>query len=260
MNYEHAEKEFKRFIEVYDCNHDKISRKIDHTFGVVKLSEYIAKQLGLSDEDIELAKIIALLHDIGRFEQAKVYDNFDDYVTMDHGNYGVEILTQNGYIRKFIETDEYDRIILTAIKTHNKYRIEDNLSEEELLHSKIIRDADKLDNYRIAAITDVMSLATNTKEETLITQEISDEVFSDVLNCKSVARIHMRNGLDRWISYIGYLFDFNFDLCLEYVKEKDYINLFVDRFPFEKEETKKRMESIRGCAHNYIIKRIKNEI
>ena len=45
--------------------------------------------------------------------------------------------------------DQYDNIIKKAIYNHNKYKIEENLNDVELLHRKIIRDADKLDNFRV---------------------------------------------------------------------------------------------------------------
>lgn len=32
---------------------------------------------------------------------------------------------------------------------HNKFEIEENLNDMELLHCKIIRNADKLDNFRV---------------------------------------------------------------------------------------------------------------
>ena len=42
--------------------------------------EEICRRMALSPEDTELAKIIALLHDIGRFEQLKRFDSFEpDY-------------------------------------------------------------------------------------------------------------------------------------------------------------------------------------
>ena len=48
-----------------------------------------------------------------------------------------------------IFTEQYDCIIYKAINNHNKFEIERGLSERELLHCKIIRDADKLDIFRV---------------------------------------------------------------------------------------------------------------
>ena len=48
-----------------------------------------------------------LLHDIGRFKQIKLYDNFiDNMENNDHADYGVKILFEENLIRKFIEDDK----------------------------------------------------------------------------------------------------------------------------------------------------------
>ena len=59
------------------------------------------------------------------------------------------MLFEKCMIRKFIEDNQYDGIIKKAIENHSKLKIEENLDERTLLHSKIIRDADKIDNYRV---------------------------------------------------------------------------------------------------------------
>ena len=69
MVFELAQKSFQEYFKKYDTNDGSIVLKIKHTLEVIKKSEYIANGLGLDKENIELAKIIALLHDIGRFEQ-----------------------------------------------------------------------------------------------------------------------------------------------------------------------------------------------
>ena len=62
---------FKEYLKDYDIENGSIKLKLRHTYEVVRKSEYIASRLGLNKENTELAKLIALLHDIGRFEQIK---------------------------------------------------------------------------------------------------------------------------------------------------------------------------------------------
>ena len=83
MDYKNAKALFEQYLDGYDRNDDKVRLKIVHTYGVVKQSEEIAKRMRLSEEDTELARMIALLHDIGRFEQLKRFDSFLPE-TMDH--------------------------------------------------------------------------------------------------------------------------------------------------------------------------------
>ena len=68
---------------------------------------------------------------------------------IEHAEFGVKVLFEDNLITKFIEDRKYDNIISKAIYNHNKFKIEDNLNDIELLHCKIIRDADKIDNFRV---------------------------------------------------------------------------------------------------------------
>ena len=78
MEFGLAKKAFREYLKNYDTKNGSILLKIKHTYEVIKKSEYIANGLRLDKEDIELAKIIALLHDIGRFEQIKEFGEFND--------------------------------------------------------------------------------------------------------------------------------------------------------------------------------------
>ena len=91
MDLSHAVRKFEEYLDHYDRDDDKIRLKITHTYGVVEYSRKIALRLGLPEEDVELAQIIGLLHDIGRFEQIKRFDSFEP-ATMDHAEFGVRIL------------------------------------------------------------------------------------------------------------------------------------------------------------------------
>ena len=143
-----AQKAFKEYLKDYNVKNGSIKLKIKHTYEVAKKSEYIAINLGLDKENIELAKLIALLHDIGRFEQIKQFGEYNNE-KLEHAEFGVKILFKDNLIRKYIDDDKYDEIISKAIYNHNKYKIQEGLNEIELLQCKIIRDADKLDNFRV---------------------------------------------------------------------------------------------------------------
>lgn len=253
VNLIEAEKSFKEYLKSYDVSDGNIELKIRHTYGVVNASEYITKNLGLDEEDIQLAKLIALLHDIGRFEQVKVTDSFMDNKKFDHAEYGIEILFKNNLIRSFIKEDKYDDIIYKAIINHNKYKIEEGLSDRELLHAKIIRDADKLDNFRVKEedkLENIFPMKYN--PDTIIYEGISTKVYEDFMNKKSILRDDIVNQVDMWISYIAFIFDLNFEVSLKYVKEKGYIDKLVDRIEYKNEDTKQKMEQIRKCAKEYL--------
>ena len=56
--------EFYNYVSNYDLNIGAIKRKYEHSIRVMNLSIKYAKLLGYNDDDIELAGIIGLLHDI----------------------------------------------------------------------------------------------------------------------------------------------------------------------------------------------------
>ena len=256
IDFELTQKVFKEFLKDFDIEQDKVRLKIIHTYHVVDFAEYIAKDLKLSNEDIELAKLIGLLHDIGRFDQAKRYNDFRDMNTLDHAELGVKILFEENKIRDFIKDDKYDNIIYKAILNHNKLKIEDGLNEKELLHAKIIRDADKTDNFRVKQDEKVETMLYMESLEKIENGIITDKIYEDFMNSKIIKNEERVTALDYWVSYIAFLYDFNFNSGLKYVMEQDYINRNIDKINYKNPETRKRMENVRQHALEYVNKRI----
>ena len=127
MNYNNAKQQFEKYLDGYDSNNDKVRLKIIHTYGVVHAMEEICHRMQLSEEDTELARIIALLHDIGRAEQ---YTN-----GIPHDEAGVSIAGQ--ILSDLNFTEEEKSQILNAIGEHRS-------SNENLpILSQIIYEADK---------------------------------------------------------------------------------------------------------------------
>ena len=104
MGLEKAKDEFLKYTENYDLSDFHIIGKQKHSIRVMELSKKIAEGLKLSEEQIELATLIGLLHDIARFEQYKQYHTFKDAESIDHGDLGVEILNKD--LHKYIDKDK----------------------------------------------------------------------------------------------------------------------------------------------------------
>lgn len=250
-----AEKVFKEFLKDFDTEEGSIKLKVIHTYGVIEKSEYISKELGLNEEQIKLAKLIALLHDIGRFEQRKVFHEYEDFKGMDHAEYGIKILFEDGLIRNFIEDIQYDDIIYEAIKNHNKYEIDKNLKGEKLLQAKIIRDADKLDNFRVKETENFKNMF-HYNEETIEYEEISEKVYETFMKCKLIDVRERITQPDIWISFIAFIFDLNFDVSYKYIMQNNCIDKLVDRFKTKNKDTKRKMEEIRILAKKYVESKI----
>lgn len=260
IDIEKAKLAFKDFLEEYkDKSNLGFELKIVHTYHVAENAKKIAQELNLSKEDIELAELIGILHDIGRFEELKITKELNS-VKFDHAGHGSEMLFEKCMIRKFIEDNQYDGIIKKAIENHSKLKIEENLDERTLLHSKIVRDADKIDNYRVKKDEKVEAIFPKrvNKKEDMEESKLSDKVYNTVLDKKCVD-IHDRvTPLDFWVCILAFTFDLNFDVSYKIVKENDYINVLVDRFEYRDEETKNRMEKVRKIINGYIDEKTNN--
>lgn len=57
--------------------------------------------------------------------------------------------------------------------------------------------------------------------------------------------------MDMWISYLAFIFDFNFSASFKYVLEHDYINLNIDRIPYTNPDTARKMAKIKKIASSY---------
>ena len=248
INIEKAKDVFKNYVEKYDSTNPRIALKIAHTYRVAETAKKIAQELNLSEEQIKLAELIGLLHDIGRFEQLKRYDTFFDSKSINHAEFGASLLEENNFLKEFCEDEKYHKIILIAIRNHNKFRIDSNVEREELLQSKIIRDADKIDILNIMTFEKFETLY---KKKEIIDEEISEIILKNFFEAKQTDRKYLKTNIDNWISDIGMIFDIYFKPSFKIIKEKDYINKMIDR-------TKtKEMEEIREFANNYIEEKLK---
>ena len=123
-----------------------IQMKEKHTGYVTTNARQLALHLQLSSHDVDLAELIGLLHDVGRFRQWSVYRTFRDNLSEDHAELGLKLIKEQQLYNELNSEDQ--DILLFAIGNHNKKFIAQAPSERHLLFAKIIRDADKLDIYR----------------------------------------------------------------------------------------------------------------
>ena len=247
---------FSEYVKPYDVTNPKIELKIKHTFRTVEVAKKIAKDLKLQEEQVLLAQLIALLHDIGRFEQVRMYNTFKDRDSIDHADLGVKILFEEGTIRKFIEDTKYDDIIYKAIKNHNKFKMEEGLNEKELLHAKIVRDADKTEIFAVFVedIEKNNDVLYNYKE--MAKQEVSPNIMQDFENYQQSNRDLFVRDIDSYINIIAFIFDYNFVIGLKIIQENKYIERTMKPICIC-DDTKEQMEKIIEIANTYIEERIK---
>lgn len=258
IDLEKCKEEFLRYTKMYDLENEGIRRKQLHSLRVMEESKKVAKALNLSKEKIEIATLIGLLHDIGRFEQYNRGNTYLNEMILDHANLGVEVLLKDDYIKKYIDDEHYIGVILKAIKNHNKFKIEDGLNEEELLFAKIIRDADKLD-----ILYEGLEIYWNTKreKESVENSKISVKIEQQFKAERPVKKLgNERNDtVDGLLILLSYIYDINFKETLEIINQEDYVNKILSRFEFKNEETKKQIENLKKIILKHIRLRLRKK-
>lgn len=249
MDIVKANKAFDEYVKNYNPEDEKVKIKISHIKNVSKIAKRLSENLNLEEEDIKLAELIGILHDIGRFEQIRQYNTFVDKDSINHGEYGIKVLFEEGLIRNFIQEDKYDKIIKLAILNHNRAEIQKGLSEKEKLHAQIIRDADKTDIFYELTVGDKQAIW---ESSDLSNDKISDEIYKQFKEVHSINYKDRKTSADILVSHFAYVFDFNFNQTLKAIKQNNYLEKLYKRFVFKDKETMKRYNEIYEIAKKYI--------
>ena len=120
IDIKRARQQFQDYVGAYDIRDERNALKIVHSYKVAEIAKELAVHQSCSQEDVELAELIGLLHDIGRFEQLKQYGTFLDAKSVDHAALGVRILQKQKLLPMFCDDPRQRTLILHAISYHNK--------------------------------------------------------------------------------------------------------------------------------------------
>ena len=245
---------FDQYTEAYDMSNVKIKLKYDHTLRVAEISEKIAKSLGLSDEDIELAWEIGLLHDIGRFEQLRRFNTFKDADSIDHAEFGADLLFGENLIAEFddeIENNPERRLIVEkAVRYHSRYRLPEDLNERESMFCKIILDADKVDIIRVNVELGLEDIYDVTTEE-MLNAPMSEDVFATLMEGRTVSKEVRRTVVDHLAGHIALAFELEFPESRRILREQGYYSKIL-AFESKNDGTIKKMRAIREKAEKVL--------
>ncbi len=227
---------FTRYVSGYytgEYEHDRnIRLKEDHTHRVCRNIVLLCRSLNLSPEDIRLAEAISLFHDIGRFEQYRRYHTFNDMKSENHAHLGLQILAKNRIFSRGNVPER--RTLIQAIAYHNAATLREKTSERALLFMKLIRDADKLDIWKVVIDYYNERLVNPNKTIELDLPDNSDcsPAALDALRQGTFARIQdMKTLNDFKLLQISWAFDLNFKKSFQILSERQYIEQIAGTLP-----------------------------
>jgi HD superfamily phosphodiesterase len=213
---------------------ENMDLKAEHTRRVCHAVRDIGRSLDLSEEDLCLAEASALLHDIGRFEQFRRYRTFSDYRSENHATLGVKVIQANRVLEglEFAAAD----IIVRVVEYHNRASLPDEEEDRCLFFLKLLRDADKVDIWRV--VTEYYQNAGNNRNKTIELDlpdigGISDPVYESLMNGKLVQMADLKTLDDFKLLQIGWIYDVSFPRTFQIVREKKYLEKIRDALPQE---------------------------
>lgn len=267
---------FAEYVRNYDPSDEKIKLKIDHTYRVAGLCQRIAESLGLSEPDVDIAWLLGMLHDIGRFEQIRRFGTFNDVQSVDHAEFGADLLLKEGLIRKFAEgyyeecelarsgNEEAEQIIKNnehhnkdtgllemAIRQHNKYRVKEDLTERQRMFCDILRDADKVDIFKVNADIPMEIIYDVTTEELkngIITKEVLESFYKKETVLKSVRR----SAVDHIVGHISLLFELVYKESYRQAKEQGYVYKLLN-FKSDVPEVNAEFDDMRKYVDEFLM-------
>lgn len=267
---------FAEYVRNYDPSDEKIKLKIDHTYRVAGMCQRIAESLGLSEPDVDIAWLLGMLHDIGRFEQIRRFGTFNDAQSVDHAEFGADLLFKECLIRKFAEgyyeecelarsgNEEAEQIIKNnehhnkdtgllemAIRQHNKYRVKEGLTERQRMFCDILRDADKVDIFKVNADIPMEIIYDVTTEE-LKSGVISKEVLESFYKMKTVLKSVRKSAVDHIVGHISLLFELVYKESYRQAKEQGYVYKLLD-FKSDVPEVNAEFDDMRKYVDEFLM-------
>ncbi len=206
--------------------------KEEHTFRVCQNMTEITEALSLNDNRKMLAETVALFHDIGRFPQYAKYKTFRDSVSVNHGLLGAQTLVEKGVLRNLSEEEQ--EIIVQSVTFHNAFSVPKKGKEEIVFFTKLIRDADKLDIWRV-----FLEYYEGTEESRASAVGLglpdipgySEDVLSRIYQKKIISLSDIRSLNDFKLLQLSWIFDLNFRPSFALLAQRDYIRRVAGCLP-----------------------------
>lgn len=200
---------------------DGIVLKEKHTWKVTNNCERLAKHLGLNEHDKLLAKMIGLFHDVGRFRQFTIYRTFNDALSENHAKLGLSVIKDLSFMKKLSEDDL--ATLNFAIGNHNAKEITPTDNKRFLSFAKLIRDADKIDIYRVLKPYLGPTDGTGCSPDFV-------ELFVQGKQCDYTK---MRTQDDRKLVRLMWVYDINYAWSLQQIINDNYIEEIIGNLPHD---------------------------
>lgn len=257
---------FDEYVDHFDLLDSRTLLKYDHTMRVAELCDGIARARDMTSGDIDLAWLCGLLHDIGRFEQLRIWGTFCDSESIDHAELGLVILEGGGLsgvdlrdagdLLQFINDGNEASIIRMAVGLHSVFRLPSDLDNRVRTFCEIVRDADKVDIIRVFSQGSCETILGITHEE-FLNGIISDVAMSGFREHRCLGPNDRKTDLDRLVGVICLAFEIVNDAGLEALRKQGYMDSLIchpfgAKAVFTKHDTHRKWEEISDYMRRFL--------
>ena len=209
-----------------------IALKEEHTCRVCANIRQIARSEHLDESCTTLAEAIGLFHDLGRFLQYHRYRTFRDSISVNHASLGADLLIQGQVLDK-LPGDEQD-VVVHAVRCHNAFAVPADPGDRRTLFLRLIRDADKLDIWRV--FLDYYRLPAEERASAVSLgipdlPECSPEVLASLGRGGMVNLAQVNTLNDFKLLQLSWVYDLNFAESFRMFQERNYLDSLEATLP-----------------------------
>ena len=242
-------KYFEEYIKKFDMNNNWAKGKYFHSLKSMDMARIIANNLNIfTEEEIVIIELIALFHDIGSFEN-KNY-NYLDYNEEDTSMRSIEILFDEGLVRKITTETKYDNTIKLGIFCHNKEGLPKNIDEKMVHICNIMKDVHKLEQIRMIINYPYIDNRINSYPSPL--------VYNDFKTFRCINAKVSDNNADNILIVLSNMFGIHYEISYSIIEENNYVSKIIESLDFEDNKIEKFFKQIENVLNNYLKKRTIN--
>ena len=210
-----------------------IQIKQHHSERVSEEIALLSDRLRLTEEDTMMAEVLALIHDVGRFSQYKEYGTFRDDLSVNHAELGAEEIAKADILDNLTTMEK--ELIRKGILYHNMHTLPKDEDLRSLFFCKLLRDADKLDIWRVLIEHYLNGHDHNGHAALEVgfqdTPGYSKKLLDDLTSGGTPNSFNIKNLNDYKLLQMSWVYDINFSPTFHEIKKREYIKKLASTLP-----------------------------
>ena len=203
-----------------------------HSQNVESIGHTLVTELNWNSDYALLGTAASLLHDVGRFSQFRDYGTLYDASSVDHGDRGYDEL-KRFFPKELADEDGYNAII-ESVRWHNKKKLTKDIDNIYLPFCKLVRDADKIDVYRLVQDHIVNGRIDELLPRHKISAPLSEQVLIEIEERGSASYKNISSLADFLLLQVTWLLDINFAASMKKLDELGAVEKIIEQLPLNK--------------------------